>query len=359
MSETARREVMIGVFVVAGLGLVGLMFWILERQAFQKKYVVEAEFTYAGGIREGTPVHMAGKPIGAVKAVTFRETEQQVVVDVAMEIEWQYQIKTDSKLTVGSVGLLGEKILEFSLGTRSAQDLPKDGKARLKGDTPPGLEELQQDLSEAVADIKGTIVKVNAFLDSLNEPEFKAALKGAIVGLEQTATKASAAVDKVDGFMTGANEFVGKANTAADGVNKVVADAGEVVKKLDEIAAKLSQLVDDVGTQVTRTGDNIENLAKSLDENSKKLNEVLAQVDGLVKEAREGKGTVGALLSDKGTARKLDDLLVSLKATSDSLAATSDFLRKDPSSLVWGRSESEDEEAEEKAAKEADWRDRK
>ena len=75
MNEQSRKEVMIGVFVLVGLVLVALMFWVLEESKFKKKYRVSAEFSYAGGIREGTPVHMAGKPIGQVRDVSFREEQ--------------------------------------------------------------------------------------------------------------------------------------------------------------------------------------------------------------------------------------------------------------------------------------------
>jgi phospholipid/cholesterol/gamma-HCH transport system substrate-binding protein len=345
---------MIGAFVAAGLVLVGVMFWVLESAAFKPKYRVSATFTYAGGIREGTPVHMAGKPIGAVKQVEFQPEGDKVLVAVVMEIEKQYRIKADSKLTVGSVGLLGEKIIEFSLGSASSGYLPEDGTARLEGTVPPGLEDLQKSLDSAVGDVKVTISKVNLFLDSLNDEVFKADLKRAVAGLADTADKASATVTKVDEFVVGADEFVGKLDTAATKLNEILDSAAETVKSLNEIVGKVSTLADDAGTAIGQIGDEVETLAAALKSNSDKLNEVLENVDGLVRDAREGKGTLGQLLADDSTGRKLDELLRSLKKTSDSLAATSDFLRKNPNSLLFGRDE---EEGGAKPA--ADWRDRK
>lgn len=361
MNEQSRKEIMIGVFVMTGLVLVGLMFWILEESKFKKKYQVSAEFTYAGGIREGTPVHMAGKPIGQVRDVTFREDEQaqQVIVAVILEIEDQYSIKKDSKLTVGSVGLLGEKILEFSLGTKAAGDVPKDGTARFSGVVPPGLEDLQKTLDVAVNDVRGTIVKVNTFLDHLNEEEFQKSLKGAVAGVEDVAKKASGTMEKVDGFVTKADsfvgkadEFAGKANDAMDGVDKIIKGADDVVAKLNELGTKLSSLSDDVQKAVNETGTSVKDLSASLQENSKKLDGILADLGAILKDARDGKGTLGALLKDDETARKLNELLASLKVTSDSLARTSDYLRNDPSSIIWGRDE-------EGPPVPVDWRDRK
>ncbi len=359
MTEQSRKEVMIGVFVLTGLVLVGLMFWILEESKFKKKYRVSAEFSYAGGIREGTPVHMAGKPIGQVRDVTFREDHDKVMVAVIIEVEEQYNIKTDSKLTVGSVGLLGEKILEFSLGTSTAGNIAKDGSARFSGVVPPGLDDLQKTLDAAVNDVRGTVVKVNTFLDHLNEEEFQKSLKGAMTSIDDVAKKAGGTMEKVDGFVTKADafvgkadEFAGKANTAMDGVNKIITSADEVVAKLNELGTKLSSLSDDVQKTVNETGATVKDLSASLQENSKKLNEILEGLDGIVKDAQGGKGTLGMLLKDDSTARKLNELLASLKVASDSLTRTSDYLRQDPSSIIWGRDEDEQ-------LGPVDWRDRK
>jgi phospholipid/cholesterol/gamma-HCH transport system substrate-binding protein len=361
VSEQGRKEIMIGAFVMVGLVLVGVMFWVLENQAFQKKYTVSAEFKYAGGIREGTPVHMAGKPIGQVKDVQFRENADkgEVLVGVVLEIEEKYTIHRDTKLTVGSVGLLGEKIIEFTLGTVASGNLKKDGTERLVGVVPPGLEDLQATLETAVGDLRGTIVKVNTFLDHLNDAEFQGALKGAITGVDDLAKKAGSTIDKVDGFMTKADsfvgkadEFAGKANTAMDGVNKIVTNADEVVAKLNELGAKLSTLSDEVGKTVAQTGESVNKLAVSLQQNSEQLKSILESLNGIVTDAQGGKGTLGHLLKDDTTARKIDELLASLKVTSDSLAQTSDFLRAHPNSVIFGR----DKEGQ---GTPVDWRDRK
>lgn len=352
MSEQGRRELAIGGFVLVGLALVGLMFWILSEETFKKKYRVSAVFSYAGGIREGTPVHMAGKPIGEVRDVRFVESDDKVLVDVVIEIEQKYDIKKDSKLTVGSVGLLGEKILEFSLGTRAAGNIDKDGKARFDGVVPPGLDDLQKTIDVAVNDVRGTIVKVNEFLDHLNSADFQASLKGAIQGVNDLAAKANGTMEKVDGFVVKADEFAGKANNAMDGVNKIITDADEFVAKMNELSAKLSGVADDVKKVVGDAGTSVEKLSDSLSDNSKKLNDVLAEVESLLKDAKGGKGTLGALLTDDTTARRLNELLASLKVTSDSLSRTSDYLRDNPNSIIFGKSGSS-------APPRVDWRDRK
>jgi phospholipid/cholesterol/gamma-HCH transport system substrate-binding protein len=364
VNETTRREIWIGLLVLAGLAMVGGMFWILENQAFQKRYLVGADFTYAGGIREGTPVHMAGKPIGQVKVVNFREVDlpaedgkpsrREVRVDVVLEIEADYKIKKDAKLTVGSMGLLGEKIIEFSLGSAEAEYLPIDGTARMSGEVPPGLEALQKSIEVAVADVRVTITKVNQLLDNLNDPELQGGLKGTVKGLDAAAGKVAGTIEKVDGFVTKADEFVGKAGEAMDEVNRILKAAEEVVKKVDEVGAKLSTLVDDLKTEVTATAESVRELSASLEENSKKLNETLETVNGLLADVKAGKGSLGALFTDKSTARKLDELLVSLKSTSDSLAATSDMLRRQPDALIWGK-----DDDEEPSPPAIDWRDRK
>ncbi|MCE9582054.1 MAG: hypothetical protein K8T20_06005, partial [Planctomycetes bacterium] len=171
--------------------------------------------------------------------------------------------------------------------------------------------------------------------------------------------KAGGTIDKVDGFVTKADsfigkadEFAGKANTAMDGVNKIITSADEVVAKLSELGTKLSTLSDDVQKTVNQTGESVSKLATSLQENSAQLKTILDSLNGILADAQGGKGTLGHLLKDDTTARKLDELLASLKVTSDSLSQTSDFLRAHPNSVIFGR----DKEGE---TSPVDWRDRK
>ena len=72
----------------------------------------------------------------------------------------------------------------------------------------------------------------------------------------------------------------------------------------------------------------------------------------LLKDAQGGKGTLGHLLKDDTTARRLDELLASLMTASDSLSLTSDYLRAHPNSVIWGRDDKGNPSP-------VDWRDRK
>ena len=77
----------------------------------KKTYIVYFSHEISGGIAQGTDVQFAGKNVGVVTDVDVNEDHH---VEVTITIDESIAIRTDAKVTIRSVGLLGgEKYMQI------------------------------------------------------------------------------------------------------------------------------------------------------------------------------------------------------------------------------------------------------
>lgn len=108
-----RREVSVGLFVVVGiLAVLVALFALTDPGTFRGRYHVTTFVQDAGGIRKGDPVQLKGVNIGRIRDFTI--TRQGV--RVSMELESEYPVPADSRVSIVSGGLLQSMVAEIVPG---------------------------------------------------------------------------------------------------------------------------------------------------------------------------------------------------------------------------------------------------
>ncbi len=124
------KQLMVGAFVLVGIIAVLLaLFTLTDPGTFRGRYVLYTVVDNAGGIRKGDPVQLRGVNIGRVKGFNIGSTG----VVVALELEREYRVPSDSRMALSSSGLLGGMTATILPG-RSTTELTN-------GDTIPGMRE--------------------------------------------------------------------------------------------------------------------------------------------------------------------------------------------------------------------------
>lgn len=131
---------------------------------FSKKEVIYAEFNDVRGLREGAPVWFSGIEIGSVGSMNFTSAQRVRVTLIIKEDALKY-LKKDSEATVLTLGLLGDKYIELSPGTETAQEA-KPGDV-LTGKTVIELQDIVKTsqksierISEFVSMLESLLVKI-------------------------------------------------------------------------------------------------------------------------------------------------------------------------------------------------------
>ena len=133
MAEPRQRtlQIRIGAFILAGLGVFLAIIYLLGAQAryFERKYNLVAEFGEVGGLIEGATVRLAGVQIGRVTDVALAsEPGGKVRVTLTIARAFADRIRADSEARIVTQGLLGDKLIEITMGSAASPPLPPGGR---------------------------------------------------------------------------------------------------------------------------------------------------------------------------------------------------------------------------------------
>jgi phospholipid/cholesterol/gamma-HCH transport system substrate-binding protein len=134
----SRTEVIVGVFVLAGLICLGYLAIRLGKVELfgTQGYVVFADFVSVAGIKLGDPIEIAGVRIGKVEGIALADDRARLTLRVSDGVKLQ----DDVIASVRARGLIGDK---FVLVTPGASDkiIAPGGKIR-ETDSPPDIPDL-------------------------------------------------------------------------------------------------------------------------------------------------------------------------------------------------------------------------
>jgi len=272
----------VGLFVIIAIAILSIIIFLLggEQSYFEKSYTLKTSFKNTAGLIKGAAVRLSGVRIGAVTDLGFAaDPVGDKVINVTMLISkgGMARLNPDSKATIKTEGLLGDKFIEI-----------------LPGQEPP-LTALPETLT----------------IQSQTPIEF-ASIIGQSGDLITNVISISESLDKiVKGIGEGKN---------LENINQTIAS----VKASSEALQKNMEAIA-TGNGILNTmiyGPKDKSGAK-IDENALiKLNGTVAKLDTLLNQINEGGGPLHALLYDEKLTGEVDTTLSNLSLTSVELKET-------------------------------------
>lgn len=112
----------LGMFVTVGLLLLVAAVYVIgsQKNLFNPTFRVKTIFRNVSGLKIGSNVRFSGINIGTVDFIQI-ETDTSVKVEVIIQKEVQKFIRKDSRASIGSEGLMGDKILVITPGSSEEQ----------------------------------------------------------------------------------------------------------------------------------------------------------------------------------------------------------------------------------------------
>lgn len=150
--EQRKKEWWVGLLILGSLGLmIGLFSLLGGLEVIDRGYHLRVLYQFAGGIEAGAPVRVSGVKVGKITKIEFldeaRETlevEKENPASVALFVDIDSEVKsfvrTDSQFYINIAGVIGERYLEITPGSQSAEQLP-DG-SQVRGIDPPRVDQL-------------------------------------------------------------------------------------------------------------------------------------------------------------------------------------------------------------------------
>jgi len=148
------------------------VFLIGEKEfLFSRGYLLKAEFQNVGGLNNGAEVRIGGIHQGTVTQIDLpSQPNGKVTVVMNLIDSTRGVIRSDSRASIKTEGLLGDKYVEISFGSPDAKPVPNDG--TIASETPKDISEE----ARAIADEAQT--GVAAFRDDMEALQHNFLLRG-------------------------------------------------------------------------------------------------------------------------------------------------------------------------------------
>lgn len=118
----------LGMFVTIGLLLFIMAIYFIGKQKnlFGSTFNITSTFKTVSGLEVGNNVRFSGINIGTVEEIRL-VNDSSVVVSMVIKDDVREFIKTDARASIGSDGLMGDKVLTISPGVKSTKAVENNG----------------------------------------------------------------------------------------------------------------------------------------------------------------------------------------------------------------------------------------
>ena len=329
-THTQKFKVRLGLFIVGGLTFFIVVIFIIGKQKnlFSPVFEITSTFSNVSGLQVGNNVRFSGINVGTVNDIIIIN-DTSVRVHMVIKKDVSQFIKTDCKVTLGSDGIIGDKLLIIIQGSPDAP-LLKDGQSLSSIEpietnvimtrldiTTKNVENVSKQLSQISFDINkghGTISRL--IQDSI---------------LAENLNQTIANLNKFSKGLTGSDEVMASFKVTAKNTENISYQLAAIMNKINKGDGTLGRLIQDpsMADNLNQTILNLKKSSKGLagtDTIMGKLNvtagnaaNISKQLTEMMNKINNGNGTLGRLIQDTTLARNLDETLINLKNSSKGL----------------------------------------
>jgi phospholipid/cholesterol/gamma-HCH transport system substrate-binding protein len=329
-------ELKIGAMAVAALIIAAVLILTLSGQGgfWWQRYTIRAKFPNASGVVEGSPVRVAGLPVGSVTKIQF--VGPDVHMDLQLRKDNMDRIRDSSRATIGSVSLLGEGAVDIS-ATTSGQPIPPYGyvptgppAAQLADVTTQAAKGIDE-LTHLITDMrsgKGTVGKL------MTDEQLYVELRAM-----------TAAARQVTDNLNRGKGTLGELLNNPEAARQLEASMRNLTAMTDKInngQGSLGRLMNDptLAKNITDATGNLNSLTANLNQGKgtagklltddalyQRFNAVTTNLETLLANLNKGQGTMGKLMNDR-------ELYENINKTVGNVNALIGDIRKDPKKFL-------------------------
>ncbi|MEO3402336.1 MlaD family protein [Mucilaginibacter sp. CAU 1740] len=168
MKTTSSQKIKIGLFTFLGLAvlLVGIFLIGNQKSLFNSTFYVYGRFKNVSGLQVGNNVRFAGINVGVVQSINI-VTDSSVRVDLTLNKSVKKFIKKDAKLSIGSDGLMGDKLVVIAPGGIVSHEEIEDG-GRLSSINPVDVDKIINKLTRVADNAEALTTSLNGIVGKIN-----------------------------------------------------------------------------------------------------------------------------------------------------------------------------------------------
>jgi len=281
-AHTPRYKARLGMFIIGGITIFVVAIFFIGRQQnlFNPVFVVTANFNNVSGLQVGNNVRFSGINVGIVDNISIIN-DSTVQVNMLIRKNVQKFIKADSQASIGSEGIIGDRVLIITQGTPDS----------------PVVEDRQNILSKPP-------VETDAIMETLQAT----ALNAEIITLQLA-------------------EIMMNINSGQGMLGRLIQDStiAENVNLTLENFKKSSEGLDET---IEVTKENVFAFMQGLQATVAKTEVASDQLGEIMMKINRGEGAIGMLIRDTIIVNNIDETLINLKESSIGLNENMEALKQ-------------------------------
>lgn len=272
-------EIRVGVTVVIAsvILIVGIM-WFQKFKLVEKRYNICVTFPEVGGLTEDDPIDVNGVERGRVESVNLHR--RNVVVE--MGISEGVVIPIDSRVSLRSIGIMGERYITIKTGKADSIVQPGD---TLIGEFDAGMSEVLGYAGNVLSELNEATRELRSILESVKGDD-----------------KLKTSMDNLQEFSEDLRSLTAENQPR---LAAAIRKFERVATHLDSLITRRYAVLDSSLESMSRAGSQFESAVNNLSETSAALKDIAERLQA-------GEGTLGKLLSDEELLNKVDKAVTSL-----------------------------------------------
>jgi phospholipid/cholesterol/gamma-HCH transport system substrate-binding protein len=302
----AWTELRVGLLVITSFALLALAIFYVSGQSgfFVRKYTITAFFQNANNLRSGAEVSLEGVTIGNVSSVAVsRESDPLRAVEAVLQLDEKYKniIRTDSRVSISTIGLLGDSKVDITRGTDAGTIIPDGG--MLQGSEEGDIRRIVQGANDVVANFQVLSEDFKKITDRIEKGQ-------GTLGKFLTDT---AIYDNANAATTELNTLIRDARTGPGTMGRLISD--------DALYQKVMQISDRVDTLVVKIQDGNGTIGKFVNDPTlyNRFDSIAAKFETITDRIDRGEGTLGKLSKDDALYTDIRSSVTKINALVDSV----------------------------------------
>ncbi len=280
-NNSPQFKARLGIFIAVGIAIFVVAIFIIGKQQnlFNPVFKIQTNFLNVSGLQVGNNIRFSGIDVGIVDNIKIIN-DSTVQVDMLIRKDVQQFIKADSYASIGSEGIIGDRIIIITQGSNGAR-MAEDGQYIFSKE-PVETDEIMKSLKTTAESAEIITLQLAEIMMNINSG------KGTLGRLIQD-------------------------STIAENINQTIGNFKKSSEGLDET--------------IEITKENVFAFMESLKKTAAKTEVASNQLGEIMTKINNGEGAIGMLLKDTSIVNNIDETIFNLKESSIGLNENMEALK--------------------------------
>ena len=278
MKKNAINKMKLGIFISLGITVFILAIYFIgeKQQLFRSTFRLSGVFRDVGGLQAGNNVRLSGINVGTIDNVSII-SDTSVRVVILIDESTRKFIRKDAVASIGSEGLMGNKVLIINPGTGGKKIIEEND--TIATAQPIEIDEILKSLKTTIdntSDITGDLAKIATNIESgkgtigrlMMDSSWRQNIQSTIINLKEGSVGFRVFMDKADEL----DEILTSLKTTIDNTSTITNDLAKISSSIESGRGTIGRLLMDPSS-----AQNIDSTFMNLKQGSIKLNELIEE----------------------------------------------------------------------------------